>query len=149
MFNTPYDGNRNRVSLDFLDDEGRPAIGRTEQYHKDSCDVNTILKQYDRTGLLSHVNEMKAHYGDFTEVNEYQVALNTVIHAQDSFDDLPSDIRKKFANDPGLFIEFVTNPSNFDEMVEMGLAILPTPSEPTKVQIVADAKAAKEAPKEP
>ena len=138
MFNTPYDGNRNRVSIDFLDDDGNPAIGRTEQHHADACDVNNILKQYDRTGLLSHVNEMKAHYGDFTEVNEYQESLNTVIYAQNAFDDLPSDVRKRFANDPGLFIEFVTNPSNIDEMVDIGLAVLPTPEEPTKVQIVSD-----------
>jgi len=53
MFNTAY-GERNRVGKSFLmeNSEGEmvQAIGRTEQNHKKSCDINFILKQHDRTG---------------------------------------------------------------------------------------------------
>lgn len=113
-----------------------PEEGMTEQHHKQACDINCILRAYDKTGLITHVNKAKAMYGDFTEVNEYQVALNTVIKAQDAFDDLPADIRKKFDNDPGAFLEFVTNPDNLDEMVELGLARAIEEPRPQKVEVV-------------
>lgn len=121
MFRTAY-GERKRVSVSFLDENENQLIGRTEQHHKASCDVNNILRKYDKTGLITHVNRSAASYGDFTEVNEYKVNLNMVMAAQDSFDELPSSIRKRFANDPGEFFEFVTNPANADEMVKLGLA---------------------------
>lgn len=113
----------------FRDDEGNHD-GQTEQHHKESCDIYSIIKRFDKTGLLEHVNSSQAHYGDYTEVNEYQEALNKVIHAQDSFSALPAHIRKRFDNDPGEYIEFVTNPENLPEMVKLGLAIDNTPPEP-------------------
>jgi phage internal scaffolding protein len=118
----PYDGKRHRVSMSFLDEEGNPAVGRTEQHHKSECDIDTIIRKYDKTGLITHVNSAVAQYGDFTDVNEYQVSLNMVIDAQNAFNELPSAIRKKFGNDPGEFFEFATDPDNYDELVKLGLA---------------------------
>ena len=34
---------------------------------------------------------------------------------------LPSKIRKKFENDPKVFLDFVCNPENVDELRTMGL----------------------------
>lgn len=121
-FRSAYDGKRYRSAISFLDDEGNPSIGRTKQSHKDECDINVILRKYDKTGLITHVNTAAAQYGDFTEINEYQESLNLVINAQNAFDELPSSIRKKFGNDPGAFFEFVTDPANEAACVEMGLA---------------------------
>ena len=121
----------------FLDENGDPLPSMTEQHHKDSCDVIKILNQYDRTGLITHVNQSTAQYGDFTEINEYQESLELVNSATNAFMELPSEIRKKFENDPGLFFEFATNPANKAELVEMGLAYaseepVPQPSENEK-----------------
>lgn len=120
-----YNGKRYASSISFLDENGDPSVGLTEQCHKDLCDIEKILDRYDRTGLITHVNKAKANYGDFTLVNEYQESLNLVLEAQDAFDDLPSAIRKRFGNDPGAFFEFVTNPDNGGELVKMGLANAP------------------------
>jgi phage internal scaffolding protein len=142
-FRTPYDGVSKKVSLEFRDVDGNSYEdgyrGMTEQSHKDMCEINNILRQYDRTGLITHVNNAVANYGDYTEVNEYQDSLNMVIEAQASFDQLPSEIRKKFGNDPGLFFEFATNPENKDELIELGLANAPVVPQPQEVKIVADA----------
>lgn len=119
QFKTRYEG-RKAIKLSF---EGSEPYGKTEQAHKASCDINSILKQYDRTGLITHVNRIQAEYGDYTAINEYQQSLNLVIKAQADFDALPSAIRKRFGFDPGLFVEFVTNPSNQDEMIRLGLAV--------------------------
>lgn len=127
-FRTPYSGKRHRVSIAFLDEDGNQALGRTKQDHKDMCDINQLLRHYDRTGLITHVNNAVAHYGDYTEVNEYQESLNIVMKAQNAFGELPSDVRSFFKNDPGAFMEFATNPENHSKMVDLGLAeAKPTP----------------------
>lgn len=93
----------------------------TKQSFKDECDINNILKKYNRTQLLTHVNKIQGSYGDFSGVQDYQTSLNQVIHAQDAFNGLPSDLRKRFLNDPINFIEFVNDPSNYAEAAKLGL----------------------------
>lgn len=115
-FRTRYDESCYKSALDF---EGQESL--TEQNHKDMCDVNNIIARYDRTGLLNHVNEGLAMYGDYTTVNEFQESLNFVMRAQAMFDGLPSDVRKMFGNNPGTFFEYVTNPENEEKCVQMGL----------------------------
>lgn len=132
-----------KVVVDFTDIDGNPLPTPTQQHAKAECDINNILKQYDRTGLITHINSAKAQYGDFTEVNEYQESLNRVMMAQEAFMELPSAIRKQFENDPGQFFEFATNPDNQDAMVEMGLAERPisAPSAVENVEVEAPAEA--------
>ena len=128
---------RNRVTLNCTDADGNHD-GRTEQHHKDDVKIQNILKRYDKTGLITHVNAATARYGEFTDVNEYQEALNLVIDAQNSFDELPSDIRRRFGNDPGQFFEFATNPDNADEMVKLGLAEIIPEDAPIEVKVIGD-----------
>ena len=45
------------------------------------------------------------------------------------FEELPSQIRKKFNNDPAQFLDFVQNENNKDALYEMGLALAPIPIE--------------------
>lgn len=123
-----------QVGMDWLDDEGNPVVNPTEQNHKDFVDINNVLKRYDSTGLITHVNNMAAAYGDYSEVNEYREALDLVREAQESFMSLPSEVRNRFANDPGAFLEFVTDPSNLDELRDMGLAKQP-PGQPDPVRV--------------
>ena len=124
---------RKRVSISFLDDDGNPAVGRCKQAHKAECDMNNIIRKHDKTGLVTHVNTATQQYGDFTEVNEYQVNLNMIMEAREAFAELPSEVRKRFGNDPGQFFEYATNPDNLDGMIDLGLAIAPTPDEPLRV----------------
>lgn len=133
-FNTAY-AKHERSQLAFVDSDGVQLQGRTQQCFKQQCDVTNIIRQYDKTGLITHVNQAKAMYGDYTEVNEYQDALNLVIDAQDAFDSLPSAIRARFGHDPGAFFEFATNPENSEEMVKLGLATPSLSAEPPPAAI--------------
>lgn len=111
----------------------------TQQHSKNECDINQILKKYRKTGLLDHVNTYQGKYDDLSQPIDYQTALNVVINAKNSFDSLPSNIRKKFDNEPAKFLDFVGNPDNLDEMREMGLMQLPkdlgsfNPNKPTEI----------------
>lgn len=99
----------------------------TQQHFKDECDIENVIKMHDRTGIIPHVARGMAQYGDYSEVNEYREALDLINNADASFGQLPSEIRKRFNNNAGDFFEFATNPDNFDQMVEMGLAPSPAP----------------------
>ena len=92
----------------------------TQQHFKEECEVINIIKKHDRNGIIEHVQRGQARYGDFSEVHDYREALDLVRDAQDEFMRIPSDIRKKFANDPGKFYEFVSNPDNKEELKKMG-----------------------------
>lgn len=137
---TAYDGLPSPAGLSFLDENGKYYHGKTEQCHRDICDIKKIISKYDRTGIISHVNKGIARYGvDYSEVNEFQVNLNFVINAQADFDALPSNIRERFMNDPGKFFEFATNPQNNDEMIKLGLADVPYVApevKPMKVEVI-------------
>jgi phage internal scaffolding protein len=126
----------------------------TQQHFKDECDVINIIKKHDRNGIIEHVQRGQARYGDFSEVTGYREALDLVRDAQDEFMTIPSDIRKKFDNDPGKFYEFVSNPDNKEELKEMGFIETPSAASPSSAADKAPSEAgepstAQEAQKEP
>lgn len=93
----------------------------TRQEFKEDCDINRILGQYRKTGMIAHRNTHQGQYGEFAKM-DFHEAMNFVVETQEMFETVPSDVRSKFGNDPGAFVDFVTNSDNLDEMREMGLA---------------------------
>lgn len=105
------------------------GVSLTKQSFKDECDINNILKSYAKTGLLTHLNPNPGSYMDLTNIDpDYLQTLNTINEASDTFSLLPSQIRKKFDNDPLTFLTFVSNPANANELVSLGLANPPAPA---------------------
>jgi len=107
----------------------------TKQCFKKECDINNILAKHDKTGLISHVNKHDGNYGDATAV-DFHEAMNTITIAEQMFAELPSSTRKRFENDIPAFLDFVQNPDNAQEMVDMGLA-----TTSAKVEVSHDAQA--------
>lgn len=95
---------------------------RTHQSFKKECDINEIMRKYERQGILSHVNKYGGQYGDFVSAPDYHTAMNVMMEAEEMFGALPAKVRAKFANDPAAFLEFAQNPDNLEEMRELGLA---------------------------
>ncbi len=110
---------------------------RTKQAMKEECDINMIMAKYQKTGAVTHVNEHGADYG-FASGLSFQESMNLVIKAQNMFEELPSSIREKFANSPGRFLDFVQDPENADELVELGLAKKAIPEVGPKADVVVD-----------
>ncbi|AXL15257.1 internal scaffolding protein [Microviridae sp.] len=94
---------------------------RARQSMKDECDINNIMKRYQKTGLISHLKTYQGQYGEFADINFHE-AMNAVASAQSMFETVPSRIRALFNNDPGRFIEFATDPANLPELRKLGLA---------------------------
>ena len=116
--------------------------GLTEQHHKDQCDVNKILSNYIKNGVLNHQRDYKGYYDDVTSIGDYDSAMQSIAKANSLFAELPSQIRTKFDNDPAKFLAFAGNEENMQEMVELGMVNAPEkdPVDPisTKEEIKAE-----------
>jgi len=108
----------------------------THQCFKDECDISNIMKRYTQTGLFEHMSSVRAQYGDFSNIPDYQSALNVVIEANEAFNSLDAKVRARFDNDPGQFLSFCENPENRNEMISLGLI------EPGSIKTDASAEAA-------
>lgn len=94
---------------------------QARQSFKDECDINKIMAKFQKTGILDHYAKHAPQYMDIPAV-DYHEALNVIATAESMFEELPSQARKKFGNDPEKFLEFVQNPDNAEELRELGLA---------------------------
>jgi phage internal scaffolding protein len=105
----------------------------TEQIHKNSCDINQILKQYQLTGIINHIQKQNPQYLDLPSTSDYQQSMNLILQSQEAFASLPSVVRDHFANDPRRLLAALTDPAQAEKLREWGiLKPLPsTPAEPT------------------
>jgi phage internal scaffolding protein len=92
--------------------------GRTKQAFKDSTDVNKIIARHQRAGTLSHLAKYEGQYGDFSDFDFFE-AQNQLAKAKTIFDELPSEIRREFNNDPSRFFEFANEPENVGKLAEI------------------------------
>lgn len=106
--------NRNRVTLENFEET------ITEQQHKKQTDMNYILKDYARTGLIKHSHQNKGNYDDVSQI-DFQTAQNIVADSKSMFESLPAMTRKEFDNDVGQFLQFCRDPENGVKMQEMGI----------------------------
>lgn len=95
----------------------------------DSCDINNIVKGLLNGQGTDHLARIPPQYLDVSYVQDFQQGLDIIQHAEDTFYDMPSNIREKFHNDTQEFLEFVSNPANQAKFADYGF-IVDTPSEP-------------------
>lgn len=99
-----------------------------QQHFKDQCDINKIAKMVEATGSAEHVKQARERYGDFSELFDVGINMDKAAKAQQLFEQLPTDLRKKVGNSiPNLF-NYISQKENFDECVKMG--IFDKPQEP-------------------
>lgn len=115
---------------------------RTRQSDRDAADINNIVRRFGVTGQLP-IRSVMPQYQHFEGVFDYRSALEQVIGAEKAFMQVPAEIRARFHNDPGAFMEFCSKEQNRDELKKLGLLRLveePKVPEPTLVRIVSEDK---------
>lgn len=117
---TPFNYDRNKASDESGLSCGEPT--RTKQSFKEECDINNIMRKFGVTGLVP-TNVHAPMHGDFTNAMTFQESLDAMIAAEQSFMKMPSNVRKRFHNDPAEFVDFCSDEANRDEMKKMGLLV--------------------------
>ncbi len=111
----------------------------TEQSHKKEVDINQIVKKHG-VDLIQKTAALQQFVYDDNPTNDFQETMNMIIKAQDTFESMPSALRKKFDNDPAQFMDFVHNEENKEQMFDLGLAIRPEENKPLEVVIKGNAE---------
>ena len=93
----------------------------TQQHFKDQCDINHMMKKYQKTGILGDPNRPMPRFGDFSGSMDFHEANNRVVEALQQFNDLPGELKKRFRHDPGELIDFLENEENREEAIKLGL----------------------------
>lgn len=134
MLRVPYVYDVDQVSADSAlrcEDESL-----THQEFREESDINTII---DRFGIGENPIEAQKWVTNVDISNapsNYMDVMNQLNEARDQFMTLPAKVRSQFDNDPGQFVNFVSDPANIDEMLRLGLAVKrpdPIPSDTDRI----------------
>lgn len=140
MFRTQYSADRprpkaqvgSRVKVLYapeFDDDGRMHLvesGREDLYgyiqsHKDSVDINVLLKRY-QNGDATALNRAQAFFMDTTGLPQTHAEwLNRVNQGRQFFDSLPAETRARFGNDFNRFIASMDSP-DFAQLIGLDVA---------------------------
>lgn len=97
---------------------------KTQQHEAMNMDINAIMSRYNKT-KMAPISKCNPLYGDFTNVNSYHEALNKVINIQNEFMALPGHIKRRFSQNPEKLMQFLDDPENIHEAIELGLVERP------------------------
>lgn len=97
----------------------------TDQSFKKDCDVNLILAKYRKTSAITHLAKVQGQFADVSDLPTMLESHERLQTAQDSFMDLPAYIRDKFDNDLMKMVDFLNDPKNAEEAIELGLRSRP------------------------
>lgn len=122
------------VQHDPVDVDCSVEPSRTRQEFADECDINNILRGYEKTGVISHIDPREPVYLDTTDVVDLQSAIEIVRVAEAAFMSLPAAVRREFDNDAVKWADFASDPANVEKMREWGLAE-PLAPEPAIVKV--------------
>lgn len=102
---------------------------KTDQSFAQEADVKNIMERYRKTGQITHLAKSQGLYADVSNIPDLNEALSRVQEAQYAFDQLPSDLRARFRNNPINMVDFLSDPKNLEEAQKLGLI----PKNPTQL----------------
>ena len=92
----------------------------TEQSHLESTDINKIFHASKHSPELL-IPESPPTFGDFSNVADFTEMQNRVADAISGFEALPAETRAFFEHKPANLVEFMNDPANVQDAIDMGL----------------------------
>lgn len=129
-----YYTQENRPSRKSISFSGVKSL--TKQSFANEVNINQIIARYNKTGFLvdpSIVPTRVPLMGEFQEF-DFLAAQNQLVAAQQSFDALPSVVRNRFSNDPSQLLAFLSDVSNHEEAIKLGLINPKVPNVPQQAE---------------
>lgn len=100
----------------------------TEQHHLETTNINRIVATFNRTGRIVSSNKRPPFFGDISGLPKDLLESHQVkLRAENAFRTLPLKVQERFGRDPEKLLAFVSNPSNRDEAIALGLIDSPAP----------------------
>lgn len=118
---TAYNYDRNHAS-DVSGLECDPDEGLTKQSFAEEADINVLVERFG-LGAALPVDAPAPTYLDYDGVFDYQTALNAIASANEAFMLMPANVRARFNNDPGKFVDFCSSAENRAEAEKLGLVV--------------------------
>lgn len=97
------------------------AFGKslTRQSEAEACDINVIMRRYEKTGILPE--GVEGFFADVSNIGDYRAVQEKLEVGKEIFYQLPAVEREKFRNDVGTFLDFAADPGSVPELVRLGL----------------------------
>jgi len=107
----------------YFDPDEDPSL--TKQADLETSDINYIVDQYIKNDVLPYGVKIP-EYIDYSNVpNDFHAAQQFMLDANDLFMEYPADVRSRFDNDPGKFLEYFRDDANREEAIRMGFIDTP------------------------
>lgn len=134
VFKTPHNHDRDAESERTGYLETMPT--KTQQHQAEEADINTIVRNFNITGMLPQI-PLPPSIDEFSDVFDFQTAMNALNAAKASFAMLPADVRASFNNDPHAFVSYTdaaVQAGDLDQLRKWGLAVPEKAAEPLKTE---------------
>lgn len=94
---------------------------RTKQSFAEECDVNSIVKRHDARALVQSLSLAERTYADVTTFQDFHQVMNTLVQAEQDFQQLPSEARAIFDNDVANWLDTAHDADKRNALVDLGL----------------------------
>lgn len=110
-----------KVSVKF----SKPSL--TQQQFRQEADINNIIASVNNAGTVNNplwTGPRQPIYGDFASIPaaDYMSAQNMLLDANNNFMALPSEVRKRFNNNPAELLAYIQGNPPVEELARLGLA---------------------------
>ena len=96
------------------------SSSKTEQSHLESTDINKIFHASNHSPEIL-IPDAPPTFGDFSNVADFTEMQNRVADAISGFEALPAETRAFFDHKPANLVEFMNDPDNAQDAINMGL----------------------------
>lgn len=127
LIRSAYD-ERERLGKSFVDENGEILPSRTKQSFKAECDIQNILRKFQRTGVIEHARRFSGEFGHAPAV-DFKTAMDIVAAGKSKWEELPTTLKQRFGSAES-FLEFFQDEANRSEAEKLGLVEKRSPAEP-------------------
>lgn len=93
---------------------------KVQKQFAEQCSTEHIVEKFLRGEPVATASK-PAVYADLTQVPDFESLQDRLAVLNNWFNDLPSDVRSEFDNDPQKALEELTKPDRMSDAVELGL----------------------------
>lgn len=108
---------------DIVEVERYPGRSLTRQSEKDSADINVIVDRMARQGIGPVLNPREPRFLDISEVGSFREAFDQVRDARAYFMELDAEDRRRFRDDPAVFLDTINDPVKLQALIDEGIIV--------------------------